>query len=66
MVDNEVVCVAAPTFDLADMELIFKITTLVMSTVAGPIPVAFDTRMAADWHEPLNYRDYLRSPQRAQ
>ena len=66
MVDNEVVCVAAPTFDLADMELIFKITTLVMSTVAGPIPVAFDTRMAADWHEPLNYRDNLRSPQRAQ
>jgi hypothetical protein len=66
IIDNEVVCVAAPTFDLMDMELVFKTTTLVMSTVAGPVPVAFDTRMAADWHEPLNYRDYLRSPQRAQ
>jgi hypothetical protein len=63
---NDVVCVAAPTFDLEDMELVFKTTTLLMSTVTGPIPIAFDTRMAADWHEPLNYRDYLRSPQRAQ
>ena len=50
MIDNEVVCVAAPTFDLEDMELVFKTTTLVMSTVAGPVPVAFDTRLAADWH----------------
>jgi hypothetical protein len=66
LADNEVICIAAPTFDLEEMELVFKTTTLIMSTVAGPIPIAFDTRMAADWHEPLNYREYLRSPQRGQ
>ena len=63
--DAEVVCVCAPTFDLESMELVFKTATFVMSTVAGPVPIALDTNFAADWHTPLNYRDYLRSPQRS-
>ena len=65
MLDAEVVCVCAPTFDLETMELVFKTSTFVMSTVAGPVPIALDTNFAADWHTPLNYRDYLRSPQRS-
>ena len=65
MLDAEVVCVCAPTFDLETMELVFKTSTFVMSTVAGPIPIALDTNFAADWHTPFNHRDYLRSPQRS-
>ena len=44
-IDAEVVCVCAPTFDLETMDLVFKTSTFVMSTVAGPVPIALDERL---------------------
>ena len=53
------------TVDLAALWDGAETATFVMSTVAGPLPVALDENFAADWHTPLNWRDYLRSPQRS-
>ena len=62
--DIAVIALATVLYDVHDFEVVDRAS---MFAVVGTeaVPIAYDTTLAHSWHTPLNWGDFLRSPQKA-